>query len=217
MFKETTTTLVLIRHGETEWNRQARIQGHTDSALTVDGVAQAEAGAARLRIEKFDAMVASDLGRTRHTAEILNRPLQLPLRFDVGLRERCFGVGEGRVYAELDAEYPELFSRVRETDPHYAIPGAETRAEFHQRTTTALQAIADDHRGQRVLVVTHGGVLGAVYRWLNGLPIASPHLIDIPNLGYNRILVSGNDWKIDTWGDISHLKDYRGAMTAEGV
>ncbi len=211
------TTLVLIRHGETEWNRQARIQGHTDSNLTAEGVAQAEAGARRLREESFDHLVASDLGRTRQTADILNRPLQLPLRFDAGLRERCFGVGEGRRYADLDAEYPELFSRERETDPHYAIPGAETRAEFHARTTAALQKIAADHAGQRVLVVTHGGVLGAVYRWLNGLPIASPHLIDIPNLGYNRIVVSGGNWQIETWGDISHLSDYRGAMTAEGV
>ncbi|HEX9390858.1 MAG TPA: histidine phosphatase family protein [Usitatibacteraceae bacterium] len=211
------TTLVLIRHGETEWNRQARIQGHTDSALTPEGVAQAEAGARRLGREKFDHLVASDLGRTRHTAEILNAPIGLPVSLDAGLRERCFGIGEGRSYAELDAEYPELFSRVRETDPHYAIPGAETRAEFHQRTTAALQAIAADHAGKRVLVVTHGGVLGAVYRWLNDLPIASPHLIDIPNLGYNRIRVSADRWQIETWGDISHLRDYRGAMTAEGV
>lgn len=211
------TTLILIRHGETEWNRLARIQGHTDSILTPDGIAQAEAGALRLRNEKLDYLVASDLGRTRRTAEILNASMGLPIAFDAGLRERCFGIGEGRLYAELDAEYPELFSRVRQTDPDYAIPGAESRAQFHQRTIAALRGIATAHAGKRVLVVTHGGVLGAVYRWLNQLPIASPHLIEIPNLGYNRISVSAGAWQIEVWGDISHLHDYRGAITAEGV
>ena len=211
------TTLILIRHGETEWNRLARIQGHTDSLLTPDGIAQAEAGAMRLRAEKFDYLVASDLGRTRRTAEILNASVGLPVSFDAGLRERCFGIGEGRLYAELDAEYPGLFSRVHATDPHYAIAGAESRAQFHQRTIAALKGIAATHAGKRVLVVTHGGVLGAVYRWLNELPIASPHLIEIPNLGYNRISVSAGTWQIEVWGDISHLQNYRGAMTAEGV
>ena len=211
------TTIVLIRHGETEWNRQARIQGHTDSTLTPEGIAQAVAGALRLRAEKFDHLVASDLGRARHTAEILNVSMRLPIAFDTDLRERRFGIGEGRSYVELDAEYPELFSRLRETDPHYAIPGAESRAQFHQRTTRALKGIAEQYRDKRVLVVTHGGVLGAVYRWLNQLPVASPHLIEIPNLGYNRISVSAGTWQIEVWGDISHLHDYRGAMTAEGV
>lgn len=211
------TTLILVRHGETEWNRLARIQGHTDSILTPAGIAQAQAGALRLRGEKIDRLIASDLGRTQHTAKILNKHLGLPVVLDSGLRERCFGIGEGRYYAELDAEYPELFSRVRETDPHYAIPGAESRTQFHLRTTNALQAIAAAHRGRRVLIVTHGGVLGAIYRWLNQLPIASPHLIDIPNVGYNRIAVSASGWQIEVWGDISHLHDYRGAMTAQGV
>lgn len=211
------TTLILVRHGETEWNRQALIQGHTDSTLTAAGIEQVRAGALRLRDEKLNRVVASDLGRTRHTADILNEPLGLPIAFDSGLRERCFGIGEGRSYAELDAEYPQLFSRVQELDPHYAIPGAESRAQFHLRTTQALEAIAQRHHGERVLVVTHGGVLGAIYRWLNKLPVASPHLIDIPNVGYNRIRVSSAGWQIEVWGDISHLRDYRGAMTAQGV
>jgi probable phosphoglycerate mutase len=211
------TILVLIRHGETEWNRQARIQGHTDSELSVEGLTQAEAGARRLQSEPFDCLVSSDLGRARKTAAILNRQLALPVRFDGGLRERCFGIGEGRSYAELDAEYPELFSRLRETDQNFAIPGAESRLQFHLRCTATLQGIAAAHAGRQVLVVTHGGVLGAIYRWLKRLPVASPHLIDIPNLGYNRICVSGEHWEIESWGDISHLQGYRGAMTAAGV
>src|SRR5258706_16413755 len=94
------TTLVLIRHGETEWNRQARIQGHTDSALTPEGVAQAEAGAPRLGREKIDHLVASDLGRPRHTAGILHAPIGLPVHPDAGLPERCFRIREGPPPAE---------------------------------------------------------------------------------------------------------------------
>ena len=199
------TTLILIRHGETEWNRVGRIQGHTDSALTAEGIAQAEACAARLRDERIDQIIASDLGRAQHTATLLNKPLQQPLRFNASLRERSFGIAEGSTYAELDSLYPELFSRVRDVDPHYSIDGAESRAQFHQRVRDSVQTIAAEHAGQRVLVVTHGGVLGAIYRWLHHLPIASPHKIDIPNVGYNRIALIGDEWQVEVWGDVSHL------------
>lgn len=200
-----TTTLILIRHGETVWNRAGRIQGHTDSALTAEGIAQAEACAARLRDERIDQIIASDLGRARHTATLLSKPMQHPVRLDATLRERSFGIAEGSTYAELDLLYPELFSRVREVDPHYSVEGAESRAQFHQRVRGSIQMIAAQHPGQRVLVVTHGGVLGAIYRWLHQLPIASPHKIDIPNVGYNRIALIDDEWQVEVWGDVSHL------------
>lgn len=200
-----TTTLILVRHGETEWNRAGRIQGHTDSALTAEGIAQAEACALRLRDERIEQIIASDLARAQHTAILLNKSLQQPLRLDASLRERSFGIAEGSTYAELDLLYPELFSRVREVDPHYSVEGAESRAQFHQRVRDSIQMIAAQHAGQRVLVVTHGGVLGAIYRWLHHLPIASPHKIEIPNVGYNRIALTDDEWRVEVWGDVSHL------------
>jgi len=69
----------------------------------------------------------------------------------------------------------------------------------------SIHAIAAQHAGQRILLVTHGGVLGAIYRWLNNLSIASPHKIDIPNVGYNRISMVGDEWRVEVWGDVSHL------------
>lgn len=204
-----TTTLVLIRHGETEWNRQGRIQGHLDSPLTPEGVAQARACSIRLREEHFDQVVASDLPRVRHTAELLIEGRGFPIRLDAALRERSYGIGEGLTYAEMDAQHPEFFSRIRTTDPDYAVEGSESRREFHQRITNALRGIAGDHAGQRVLVVTHGGVLGVVYRWLNGLHISSPHKVEIPNVAYNRVSVHpqeiGEDWKLEVWADTAHL------------
>ena len=200
-----TTTLVLIRHGLTEWNREGRIQGHRDSPLTDEGIAQARACAARLQSEAFDQVVASDLPRVRHTAELLLAGRSLPIRFDATLRERAYGIGEGLTYAEMDAIHPEFFSRIRTTDPDFAVEGSESRRQFHLRITTTLRELAAQHDGQRVLVVTHGGVLGVVYRWLNHLHISSPHKVEIPNVAYNRVSVSGDDWALEVWADTAHL------------
>jgi len=200
-----TTTLILIRHGETFWNREGRIQGHLDSALTPEGIAQAEACARRLQAEAIDCVVASDLERVRHTAGILTAAMNLAIRYEPALRERRYGIGEGKTYAELDALHPELFSRTRSTDPDFAIDGGESRRQFHQRITGALGRIAGEHAGKRILVVTHGGVLGVIYRWLNALPIASAHRVEIPNVAYNRVAFADGNWTLEVWADSSHL------------
>ena len=200
-----TTTLILIRHGETEWNREARVQGHLDSALTLEGIAETEACAKRLQSEAIERVIASDLGRARHTAEILNAVMNLPICYEPALRERCYGIGQGKTYAELDAMHPELFSRTRATDPDFTIDGGESRRQFHRRITSALAHIVENHAGRRVLVVTHGGVLGVIYRWLNDLPIASAHQVEIPNVAYNRVTFNGATWRLEVWAGSSHL------------
>lgn len=200
------TTLVLVRHGETEWNRAGRIQGHSDSALTREGVLQAEAIGPRLAREVCDLLIASDLPRAHHTAAIIAQHSGHEIRLDQGLRERAFGVAEGMTYAEIDAQYPEMFSRIRETDPDFAAPQGESRRTYHLRIVDTLLRLADQHPGRRLLVVTHGGVLAAIYRWANGLPIASPHKIEIPNVAYNRAVMKGGLPAIEVWGDVDHLE-----------
>jgi probable phosphoglycerate mutase len=128
-------------------------------------------------------------------------PVQLEPRF----RERGFGVAEGKTYAEIDRDFPEMFSRIRDTDPDYAAPGGESRRQFSDRIATAMTDYAAAHAGESILVVTHGGVLAAIYRWLNNLPIASPHKIDIPNAGVNRLVHEAGNWRIALWGDVAHL------------
>ncbi len=199
------TTLILIRHGETYWNREGRIQGHLDSALTPDGIAQAEACARRLHAEAIDHVIASDLERVRHTAGILAAATNLPIRYDAALRERSYGVGEGKTYAELDAMHPEMYSSIRATDPDFTVEGGESRRQFHSRITEALRQIVEQHAGKRILVVTHGGVLAVVYRWLNKLPIATVERVAIPNVAYNRVLFSEGHWTLEVWADASHL------------
>ena len=198
------TTIIIIRHGETFWNREQRIQGHLDSALTPEGIAQTEACAIRLRAESIDAVVASDLKRVRHTTEILLGKRALPVAFDASLRERSFGIGEGLTYAEMDGKYPQMFSKSGLVDAEFTLPEGESRAMFHQRVQASIERLAGVHAGKCLLVVTHGGVLGVVYRWINRLPVGA-QAIAIPNVGYNRISVGPNGWKIDIWGDTSHL------------
>lgn len=198
------TTLIVIRHGETFWNREHRIQGHLDSALTPEGIAQAQACAKRLEDEQIDAVVASDLGRVQHTAKILINGREIPVNLDASLRERSFGIGEGMTYAEMDAKYPQMFSRTGLVDAEFTLPDGESRAIFHQRVKLCIEGIAAANAGKRVLVVTHGGVLGVIYRWLNDLPVGAQR-IAIPNAGYNRLSTGPGGWMIDVWGNTDHL------------
>lgn len=196
---------MVIRHGQTEWNVAGRIQGHGDSPLTALGVHQARAMAGRLASESFDAILFSDLGRARRTAELLVPHGVANIRFHEGLRERAFGIAEGGSYAQIAGQHPEMFSRERETDPHYAPDGGESRQQHLDRVRATFLGIADAHAGRRVLVVTHGGVLSCLYRWLHGIPAAAPHPIDIPNVGYNRLVTEAGDWRVEVWGDVAHL------------
>ncbi|MDX2218527.1 MAG: histidine phosphatase family protein [Burkholderiales bacterium] len=197
--------LVVVRHGQTEWNVAGRIQGHGDSLLTALGIRQAEAMARRLAGESFDAILSSDLGRARHTAELLVPNRTANIRWHPGLRERAFGIAEGSTYTQIANEHPQMFSREQETDPDYAPPGGESRQQHLDRVRGVFHDIAAEHAGRTVLVVTHGGVLSCVYRWLHGIPAAAPHPIDIPNVGYNRLASVGGNWSVEVWGDVSHL------------
>ena len=98
-------------------------------------------------------------------------------------------------------------------DSEFTLPGGETRAAFHERVNAAVNRLAEEHAEKCLLVVTHGGVLGAIYRRLNNLPMASSQRVPIPNVGYNRISVQQQNWKIDVWADTGHLA----VDTFEGV
>lgn len=205
------TEVVLVRHGETEWNRAKRIQGHTDSALTAEGVAQAHAMRARLAKDAlagggFAAVYSSDLGRARQTATLI-APSGQTVMTTPALRERCFGEGEGCTYPELEERFPGAFSREKALEADYRIAGGESRRDLASRIEAELHRIAVEHADSRVLVVTHGGVLAAVWRFVHGHPPSSPHSVDIPNVGYNLIRRVDDAWQIVIWGDIEHLNN----------
>ena len=197
--------IVVVRHGETEWNLAGRIQGHTDSPLTAAGRAQADAIGERLARESFDRLVSSDLGRAWQTALAIARRTGHEVEADPRLRERRFGAGEGLTYAEFDALYPHASARVRETDPDFAIPGGESRRELHERIGAAFESLAREAAGGRIAVVCHGGVLASLYRHVHGIALAEPCLIPIPNASYNAIRRESGRWHVEAWGDTAHL------------
>jgi 2,3-bisphosphoglycerate-dependent phosphoglycerate mutase len=200
------TRFLLIRHGETEWNLASRIQGHSDSALTPAGLAQARALAQRLATLSFDALVASDLPRAFRTAQVIAKRTGHAVIADARLRERNFGVGEGLTYGEIDHQYPEVFSRVRTTDPDYVIPGGESRRQFYVRVKDAFESLAGAHEGKCVAIVAHGGVLASLYRVMHGLAISAPHPIPIPNAALNAVRFESGSWIVERWGDTDHLE-----------
>jgi 2,3-bisphosphoglycerate-dependent phosphoglycerate mutase len=198
--------LVLVRHGETEWNREGRIQGyHADSPLTANGHAQAKALAARLAREGIDAIFASDTGRTRLTAHPIGLATGLEVIHDCDLRERSYGVFEGRTFAEIERDHPEDYQRIRSRDPHYAAPGGENAMQFERRIIGALNRIALQCTGKRALVVTHQGVLGVLYRHVHGLPVNEPKRPPLLNASCNHFRFSRGRWIMDAWCDIDHL------------
>jgi 2,3-bisphosphoglycerate-dependent phosphoglycerate mutase len=199
------TRLILIRHGETRWNVEQRIQGQGDSPLTELGVEQARALARRLARERFDRLIASDLGRAMQTAQEIATVTGHEIIPDTGLRERHFGEGEGLTYVEIDRRYPGAFSRTATVDPDLVIPGGESRRQFHERVTAALEALAETYPGETLVVVTHGGVLATLYRHVHAIDLARPHSVPILNASYNEVTHDGRAFRIDAWADIDHL------------
>ena len=197
--------VVLIRHGETEWNREGRIQGyHADSPLTASGHAQALLLAECLASEPFDTLHSSDAGRTRQTAAPICAATGLEVVYDATLRERNYGLFEGRTYREVEREYPEAFQKFRTRDPYYVPPNGESAVQFRDRVVAALERIAEGAAGG-VAVITHGGVLGMMYRHVTGTPLDSKRGYSLHNASINRFLYSDKRWSIEIWGDIAHL------------
>lgn len=199
------TRFIVVRHGETQWNVERRVQGRGDSPLTEAGLAQADAIGRRLARERFDVLIASDLGRARQTAERVAFHTKLPIRFDPRLQERNFGAGEGMTYEEIDHAFPNAFSRDGTIDPDAAIPGGESRRQFHERVRAAFESLASEFDGRRVCVITHGGVLSTLYRVVHGIPVAHAHRITISNASYNAVAFDADAWTLEAWDETDHL------------
>lgn len=161
--------LYLVRHGESAYNLERRIQGQLDIPLSPTGERQAETLASAFTDLPIDALFASPLRRAMQTAEPLAKSLGLPIQTDDRLREIHAGVFQGVPWDELAMRYPTETERWRSFDPDYAIPGGESRRELMQRGHAALEAIRE--RGlKQVVVVAHGGVLSAALKALLGIP-----------------------------------------------
>jgi probable phosphoglycerate mutase len=206
----TSTTILLIRHGETAWNAERRLQGHLDIALNDEGVRQAQALGAALAGESIDLVVASDLARARQTAEALAHAHGLPVRLDHGLRERCYGGFEGLLYADIAQRFPGEFASWQRRDIDAAVPPGANRGEtfrqFHGRVIDAIMNWAGAHPGNTLALVAHGGVLECAYRAALGLPLDTPRDFQVHNASINRFTVSQGALALQSWGEVEHLR-----------
>jgi probable phosphoglycerate mutase len=210
------TEFLLIRHGETDWNRELRFQGQIDVPLNAIGHEQAQ----RLR-QRIEAslpgwlsesrtpvhVVTSDLVRAQQTAEPLAQVLGHAVETLTGLREQCFGIFEGLQVADIKAQYPEHWSRWLDFDADHAVPEAESTRDFYQRVTQTLHELAQRFRGEHVVVVTHGGVLDMVWRHSKQQNLHGPRLCEIPNAGVNQVRHGPQGVAVLQWADTSHLAD----------
>ncbi len=199
------TRIVAIRHGETDWNAGARLQGQIDIALNDLGRRQAARLPDALRDEGLEQVIASDLGRAAETAQALAAPLALPLELEPCLRERAFGVLEGHTYDEIALRWPDAARRWRARDPEFAAEGGETLLGFHARCVAAIERIARTHAGRSIAIVTHGGVLDALYREAARIALDAPRTWVLGNASINRVLHTPQGFTLVGWDDHGHL------------
>ena len=203
--REKTTRLCLIRHGETDWNAQLRIQGHRDLPLNANGEAQAQALAKALAGERFDAIFCSDLLRARETAAPLSRVSGLAVQIEPALRERNFGCCEGMTIDEISAKWPQLAVALASRPPDFVLPDGESLRQHQDRMVACIARLARDCAGQCLAIVSHGGSLEMIYRRARGIPLERPRDFSLPNASINWLTISGDDWNFDSWGETAHL------------
>jgi len=200
------TRIVAIRHGQTAWNAEFRLQGQIDIPLDRVGLRQAATLADALRDEGLSAVIASDLGRAWQTAQALAGPLGLPLRADPGLRERCFGVLEGQTRQQIDQQSPDLARRWHSREPDFAPEGAESLRVFYARTIAAVDRLVAAHAGGTIALVSHGGVLDCLYRAATRTALDAPRSWTLGNAAINRLLHTPQGFTLVGWDDASHLE-----------
>ena len=200
------TRFCLIRHGETDWNGEKRLQGRIDIDLNATGAAQALAVRPGLAGHGFAAAYSSDLRRAWHTAQVAGAGLGLAVAAEPALRERHFGVLQGTTADEAAVQYPEAHHHHLARTPDYDYESGESLIVFAARVLAGLEVLAARHAGGEVLVFTHGGVLDVVYRAATGLPLHAPRDFLLPNAAFNWLEHRAGGWRLISWADCRHLE-----------
>ncbi|MDH1087219.1 2,3-diphosphoglycerate-dependent phosphoglycerate mutase GpmB [Pantoea brenneri] len=200
----------LVRHGETVWNAERRIQGQSDSPLTEKGEQQAHQVGERVKKLGITHVISSDLGRTRRTAEIIADACGCVVTLDPRLRELNMGVLEKRPLDELTAEEEQWRATLVNGTEGGRIPEGESMTEMAERMHQALNACLGLPAGSRPLIVSHGMALGVLVSTILGLPAHAERRLRLRNCSISRVdhqqsawLAEG--WVVETAGDISHL------------
>lgn len=201
-----TTRICFVRHGETDWNTEKRIQGHIDIPLNETGRAQALATAFGLAHHRFAAVYASDLSRALQTAQAAAERLGLDIRPAPGLRERHYGIFQGLTPAEAALRFPDDHARYAVRDAHHAFGDGESLSAFAARVVAAVDNLVRHHAGETLLAVSHGGVLDVIYRKATGRTLEAARDFKIPNCALNWFQFDAHGWHVQAWADRHHLE-----------
>lgn len=201
----TATRICFIRHGETDWNVERRIQGQTDIPLNETGVRQAVAMAFSAGHYAFQTIYTSDLARARATAEKLAARDGLEVHALSLLRERHFGIFQGLTAAEGLARHPTAHAHYLARDPDYDFETGESMLTFAGRVQQAVHEMTRHHTGTTLAAVTHAGVLDILYRTATGRPLHTPRDFTIPNCALNWFRFDSRGWHIEAWDDHHYL------------
>lgn len=200
------TRIIAIRHGETSWNVDTRIQGQLDIPLSATGRWQAGRLADVLRDEPVAAIYASDLARAWETAQYLGRARGIEVTKEEALRERGFGDFQGKTFAEIEALLPEQSMRWRKRDPEFSPAGGESLLALRGRVVAAAERLAARHPGELIALVGHGGVMDVLYRAATRLDIQAPRTWALGNAAINRLLWTPEGFTLVGWADTNHLE-----------
>jgi probable phosphoglycerate mutase len=213
------TTFYIVRHGETEWNEKGILQGHLDSPLSFRGTMQAKALSQYFSNVAYDKIVSSDLPRAVTTSEIIRDKNNIPIDLDKRIRERNLGIAQGLTNHIFKERFPDIHAKFKEGNEEFAIPEGESIRERYTRSIECIRELALNYSGKRILVVTHGGVLDGIFRYVNRIPLTQVRTFSLFNASVNIIQVHDSDWNVVTWGYTDHLKHlgvaddwYRGAI-----
>jgi len=201
------TRILAIRHGETAWNVDTRIQGQLDIGLNDKGRTQALLLARSLaEREPLQAIYASDLARAWHTAQAVGQAQGLAVLPHTGLRERAFGAFEGRTFTEIEAELPDHARHWRQRTPDWAPPdGGESLLALRERVLATVDELAARHLGEQIALVAHGGVMDVLYRAATRLDVQAARTWQLPNTAVNRLLWTPEGLSLVGWADTTHL------------
>jgi len=208
----TKTEMILVRHGETIWNAEGRVQGQGDSPLTVRGMAQAKAVGKRLQHERFTALYASHLGRVIDTARQIAAVTGHAITIDERLQERAYGIFEGLTHAEAMANHGAIYQEYKTNfSPDFAIPQAESIQQMLTRGQAVFQELAERHPGERIVVVSHGSFLRFVLSDILGVPLGAKQGFRLANGSLSEVVYEEGEWSVTTLGEVYHLRDLDGS------
>ena len=198
------TKLYLVRHGETLWNVEDKMQGVKDSPLTEKGIEHARSLGSSIKNLSMgiDKIYASDLGRAFTTAELIGKTLELDIYKDERLRERNMGIFEGYSWDYVREHYPQEFEKTVSDDNDYRIPEGETKNEYIAKVSSFLDYIGKQHEGEKILAVTHRGFINFALRIILSIPLNAKMGAVVNNTLLAGFVYRKGKWLLERFGDV---------------